>query len=69
MNDKYNLSMEENLFLAKKSFIPTVCYTAKIGGVNVTFHQTKTILEGISVSNVDMDDVQKILNHRNAWRY
>lgn len=69
MNDKYNLSKRENVFLAKKSLIENIYYTAKLEGVNVTFPQTKTILEGVSVSNLDMDDVQKILNLRNAWRY
>jgi len=69
MNDKYNLSREENMFLAKKTLIANIYYTAKIEGVNVTFPQTKTILEGVSVSNIDIDDVQKILNLRNAWRY
>jgi prophage maintenance system killer protein len=69
MIDKVNLSKQENMFLAKKSLIANIYYTAKIEGVNVTFPQTKTILEGVSVSNLDMDDVQKILNLRNAWKY
>lgn len=69
MIDKYNLTEQENMFLAKKSLIANIYYTAKIEGVNVTFPQTKTILEGVSVSNIDMDDIQKILNLRNAWRY
>jgi prophage maintenance system killer protein len=69
MNDKYNLTKRENIFLAKKSLIENIYYTAKIEGINVTFPQTKTILEGVSVSNLDVDDVQKILNLRNAWRY
>ena len=69
MNDKFNLSKRENMFLAKKSLIANIYYTAKVEGVNITFPQTKTILEGVSVSNLDMDDVQKILNLRNAWKY
>jgi len=67
--DKYKLSRKENLFLAKKTLIANVYYAAKVEGINVTFPQTKTILEGISVANINMDDVQKILNLRNAWRY
>jgi prophage maintenance system killer protein len=69
VEDKFNLSKRENIFLAKKSLIANIYYTARIEGVNVTFPQTKTILEGVSVSNLDMDDVQKILNLRNAWNY
>lgn len=35
----------------------------------VTFPQTKTILEGVNVPNVQLDDIQAILNMRDAWRY
>lgn len=35
----------------------------------VTFPQTKTILEGVNVPNVALDDIQAILNMRDAWKY
>ena len=69
MKNKYNLSQKENIFLAKKSLIKAIYNSARLEGINVTFPQTKTILEGVSVSNVHVDDVQTILNLRNAWRY
>jgi Fic family protein len=69
MKDKYNLSQQENLFLAKKTIVNTVYNSAKLEGINITFPQTKTILDGVSVSNLDMDDIQTILNLRNAWKY
>ena len=69
MNDKYNLTSRENIFLAKKSLIGTIYNSAKLEGIKVTFPQTQTILDGRSVSNLDIDDVQTILNLRNAWKY
>ncbi len=69
MENKYNLSQKENIFLAKKILINAIYNSARLEGINVTFPQTKTILEGVSVSNVNVDDVQTILNLRNAWRY
>ena len=35
----------------------------------VTFQQTKTILNGVNVSNVNIDDIQAILNMRDVWKY
>ena len=35
----------------------------------VTFPQTKTILEGINVPGVQLDDIQAILNMRDAGRF
>jgi hypothetical protein len=35
----------------------------------VTFPDTKTILDGVSVGGLAMDDVQCVLNLRDAWNY
>ncbi len=35
----------------------------------VTFPQTQTILNGVNVPNVALDDIQAILNMRDAWKY
>ena len=35
----------------------------------VTFPQTKTILDGVNVPGVQLDDIQAILNMRDAWRF
>lgn len=35
----------------------------------VTFPQVQTILNGINVPNVQLDDIQAILNMRDAWKF
>lgn len=35
----------------------------------VTFPQTRTILNGVNVPGVQLDDIQAILNMRDAWKY
>ena len=35
----------------------------------VTFPQTKTILNGVNVANINIDDIQAILNMRDVWKY
>lgn len=69
MNNKYILSKQESMSLAKKSLLASIYYTAKVEGVNVTFQQVKMIFEEIPVNNLDVDDIQKILNLRNAFLY
>ena len=63
------LTREENVFLAKKLFAELVFNAAYIEGVNVTFSQTQAILDGAIVNNVSVDDIQTVLNLRDAWRY
>lgn len=36
---------------------------------NITFPQTKTILQGVNVPSVQLDDIQAVLNMRDAWRF
>ncbi len=67
--DKYRLTKEQSLFLAKKKWDENVYCGMKMENRAVTFPQTKTILEGINVPNVHLDDIQAILNMRDAWRY
>ena len=69
MKNKYNLTLEQNIFLAKKNLVDNVYANAKMEGINVTFPETKTILEGVNVPNLKIDEIQCILNLRDAWKY
>ena len=69
MPDKYNLTLEQNIFLAKKLIVENIYNSAKLEGCNVTFPDTQTILDGISVSNLKISDIECILNLRDAWKF
>lgn len=63
------MTPEQNLFLAKKKWDENVYCGMKMENRAVTFPQTKTILEGVNVPGVQLDDIQAILNMRDAWKY
>ena len=67
--DKYQLTPEQSLFLAKKKWDENVYCGMKMENRAVTFPQTKTILNGVNVPTVQLDDIQAILNMRDAWKY
>lgn len=67
--DRYRLSPEESLFLAKKKWDENVYCGMRMENRAVTFPQTKTILDGVNVPNVRLDDIQAILNMRDGWQY
>lgn len=68
IKDKYNLTIEENIFLAKKILVNSIYNSAKLEGINITFPETQTILNGVNVPNVRLDDITCILNLRDAWK-
>jgi hypothetical protein len=67
--DKFELTLEQNVFLAKKSLVQSIYNSARLEGCNITYPETKTILDGVSVGGLSMDDVQCVVNLRNAWRF
>lgn len=67
--DKYHLTPEQSVFLAKKKWDENVYCGMKMENRAVTFPQTKTILDGVNVPNVRLDDIQAILNMRDAWQF
>lgn len=69
MENKYNLTLEQNTFLAKRNIIDNIYAGARMEEINVTFLQVKKILEGINVLNLKIDEIQCILNLRDAWKY
>ena len=69
MEDKYNMTLEQNIFLAKKELISNVYSNAKIEGINITFPETYSILNGANVARLTVDEIQTILNLRDAWQY
>lgn len=69
IKDKYNLTIEQNIFLAKRNLVDNIYSNARMEGLNITFPETKTILEGINVPNLKIDEIQCVLNLRDAWKY
>lgn len=67
--DKFHLTPEQSLFLAKKKWDENVYCGMRMENRAVTFPQTRTILSGVNVANVQLDDIQAILNMRDAWKY
>ena len=69
MEDKYNMTTEQNIFFAKRNIVDNIYANARMEGLNITFPQTKTILEGVNVPNLKIDEIQCILNLRDAWNF
>ena len=69
MKDKYQLTKEQNLFLAKKVLVSNIYNSVRLEGINTTYPDTKTILEGVNVPTLKLDEINCILNLRDAWNY
>lgn len=66
--NKFDLTQKENLFLAKKNLVDYIWKSANLEGINITFPDTYTIVEKLSMQNADIADVNTILNLKHAWQ-
>ena len=69
MQDKYHLTKEQNIFLAKKVLVSNIYNSARLEGINTSYPDTKTILEGVNVPSLRLDEINCILNLRDAWNF
>ena len=67
--DNSHLNKSQSLILAKKGQIKNIYCGMKMENRAVTLEQTQAILNGINVPNVQLDDIQAILNMRDAWKF
>lgn len=69
MNDKFNMTLSQNIAFAKRNLVDSIYNSARLEGLNVTFPETYTILEKAKMQNVDISSVSTILNLKHAWQF
>lgn len=69
MENKYKMSQEENIFIAKRMLVDSVYKSANLEGIAVTFAQTVDILNDVNVDNIKPSEIGKVCCLRDAWNY
>ena len=69
MQEKYHLSKEQNLFLAKEELVSNIYNSARLEGINITYEETKKVLEEVNVPSLRLDEINCILNLRDVWNF
>ena len=69
MTDKYQLTLEENIFLAKRNIVDSIYKESKLEGIAITFPETNEIYEGRAVAGMSVDDIVKVNNLKHAWEF
>jgi Fic family protein len=69
MEAKYSMTVEQNIFVAKRNIVDYIWKSARLEGIGVTFPDTDAIYNGINVPNLKVDDIIAINNLKHAWRF
>ena len=69
MVDKYKLTREKNVFIAKRNIVDYIWKSANLEGITVTYPDTQTIFDGEIVNGLTVDNIIAINNLKYAWEY
>lgn len=69
MKDKFNLTREENVFIAKRNIVDYIWRSANLEGIGVTYPETQVIYDNGIVNGLKVDDIIAINNLKYAWNF
>jgi len=67
--NKFNMTVEENIFVAKRNIVDYIYKSARLEGLGVTFPDTEAIVNGGTVLGIKADEVVAINNLKHAWQF
>lgn len=69
MDNKFNLTREQNVFVAKRNIVDYIWKSANLEGIAVTYPETQAIYDGGIVNGLTVDEIVTINNLKYAWNF
>ena len=69
MENKFNLTREQNIFIAKRNIVDYIWKSANLEGIRVTYQETQAIYDGGVVTGLTVDSIIAINNLKYAWQF
>ena len=69
MKNKFNLTREQNVFVAKRNIVDYIWKSANLEGIGVTYPETQIIYDGGVVNGLTVDKIITINNLKYSWQF
>ena len=69
MQSKFNMTREQNVFVAKRNIVDYIYKSAKLEGLGVTYPDTEAIFNGAAAPGVKVSDIVAVNNLKHAWQF
>lgn len=66
---KFQMTREENIFVAKRNIVDYIWKSAKLEGLGVTYPDTEAIYNGMRAPNVKVTEIVAVNNLKHAWQF
>lgn len=69
MDNKFNLTREQTVFVAKRNIVDYIWKSANLEGIGVTYPETQAIYDGGIVNGLTVDKIIAINNLKYSWQF
>ena len=69
MENKFNLTREQNIFIAKRNIVDYIWKSANLEGIGLKYPETQAIYDGGVVNGLTVDKIIAINNLKYAWQF
>lgn len=69
MENKFNLTREQNVFIAKRNIVDYIWKSANLEGIGVTYPETQVIYDGGIVNGLTVNHIIAINNLKYSWEF
>ena len=69
MKNKFYLTREQNVFVAKRNIVDYIWKSANLEGIGVTYPETQAIYDGGIVNGLTVDKIIAINNLKYSWQF
>ena len=69
MEAKFDLSVDENVFIVRRNIVDYIWKSANLEGIGVTYPETQAIYDGGVVNGLTVDKIIAINNLKYAWEF
>lgn len=66
---KYHMTLEQNIFVAKRNIVDYIWKSANLEGIAVTYPDTQTICDGMAVTGYTIDEINAVNDLKHAWQF
>ncbi len=69
MKNKYNMTQEQNVFVAKRNIVDYIWKSARLEGLGVTYPDTESIFNGMGANGISVNEIIAVNNLKRAWQF
>ncbi len=69
MENKYQMTKEDNIFFAKRKLVDNIYKSANLEGIAVTFADTYAFMNNVNTGKISVDDMLKLKGLKDAWEF